>query len=661
MADLRPSPTAAERLQRAGAVLLLLGSAGLLGWRCATSPEITFLVPQEGAGWITESRPVDAAVQQYGQATVPRARFVRTFVLDEVPAASALRIEAARHFSARLNGAEVLGSDAAASWRTPRGGDVAAALRAGENRLEVEVWNPRGPPLLRARLSLRDEAVETDASWSVSVDGGASRPAARPDDTRLHASAPAGPSPGRALAKRWEILLVVFGLAWLAWAWWRERVSPEWLPWLVLTVAHGVWLGIGIGQFASIPLTTGFDATNHIVYVEHLRREGALPLPTAGWSTYHPPLFYAAVAALQEALAPAGASAERWGAKLPSFAAGLAQIWLAFGLARLLAPRRPGVSAAAVAFAAALPLNLYMGAYLSNEALHAACFGLAALLATRLLVAPRATLAGGAALGLALGLALLTKLTAAVVTAVAGFFVLVKVALVERAGPARLAALAAALAAPLLAVSGWFYVRNVVLYGTPVVGNWDLPDQQWWSWPGFHTPAYYLGFGESLQRPVLSGFHSFADALYSSFWGDGWIAGRASAALPPAHIDPDWMALGYWLAIPLSLLLVVGLARALRTALGRGAGAGPRAAWSFLLVLQFAMGYAMLSLTLQLPYFGQAKAPYLLGLVAPLAVVFALGVERADAWLGRLGAAAAGRALLTTACVVFWLSFTGRG
>jgi hypothetical protein len=46
--------------------------------------------------------------------------------------------------------------------------------------------------------------------------------------------------------------------------------------------------------------------------------------------------------------------------------------------------------------------------------------------------------------------------------------------------------------------------------------------------------------------------------------------------------------------------------------------------------------------------------------VSPLGVVFALGAERCDEALGRLGGGAlrhAGRALLTTAGVVFALSF----
>jgi hypothetical protein len=167
-----------------------------------------------------------------------------------------------------------------------------------------------------------------------------------------------------------------------------------------------------------------------------------------------------------------------------------------------------------------------------------------------------------------------------------------------------------------------------------------------------------VGFGEALRLPLFAGFRSFADAVYASFWGDGWIAGVAGVAWRPAHWNWEWAAIGYWLALPATALLVLGFARAARIAFGPQ---GPlRAAWSFVLALTFAMGLALLALTLELPYFGQAKAPYLLGLVSPLAVAFALGAEACDRALARAGGAPArdaGRALLTAAGAVFALSY----
>lgn len=656
---LRAVPTpmadcAADRIQRLAALAVLAGALLALALRATCSPDVAFLT---GSGWLTNPREVDARVQQWGAAHVPVATFTRRFPLDRVPAAAMLEVEAARAHRVRVNGIAVWESgDPDTAWRRGHRGDVAAQLRAGANEIAVEVWNPRGPPLLRARFE--DPALEADARWAVTVDGGAAAPAVAPDDTRPHASSFAGPRPSRALRQHGVLLAGLFVLAAVALGAGRRWLTAHRarLPWFALALVHVGWLGLFATKLAALPVTTGFDAKHHLAYVEQIRRERALPLPTDGWSTYHPPLYYAAVALL-EAAAGADPRAHAVVTKLPSFLAGLASVWVAFGLARALLAGRPELVAVAVLFTGVLPLEAYAAAYVSNEPLHAALFGLATLLGVRALLRTRVRLRDAALLGAATGLALLAKVTALLLAACAGFFLLARVVQREGVRTGRLAAVALAYATPIAVLSGWFYLRNWRLHGALVVGNWNLPGRPWWSQPGFHTPTYYTGFGESLVRPVLGGFHSFWDALYASFWADGWIAGRASAAFPVEAWNWDFMALGVWLALPATLGLGWGLARMARLAFDPAEGAR-RAAWSFLLTVVAAVATALAALTLDLPYFGQAKAPYLLGLVPTFAVAFAIGADACDGWLAqRVGdvAAHAARALwLVTACVL-WL------
>jgi Dolichyl-phosphate-mannose-protein mannosyltransferase len=651
-----------EQLQRLGALALAIGACVAIGQRCACAPDVAFLFARGDGAWITDPDPVDAKLRQYKQAKVPVATFTTRFSLSAAPAEAVLQVEAARVHRVRVNGAELWASpDPDPRWRSGREGDVAPQLRAGDNEIAIDVWNPRGPPLLRARLELGGKSVvPTDTSWSVSRDGAVASAAVLADDTRPHPSAAASPRPARAFRAQALLLLGIFiaayavmfvGAPWLA----RHRAR---LPLLALVLVHIGWIALFAGKFASLPLTTGFDATNHLVYVDVLRRDHRMPLANEGWSTYHPPLYYAAAALLQEGFAGFGPGAERVATKLPSFLAGLGTLWVAFALARMLLPARPELVAVAVLFAGVLPLDVYTSAYVSNEPLHAALFGVATLACVRALLRRRLRLRDAALVGLGVGFALLAKVTALLLASVAGFFLLVRGASVEGVRPARLAAIAAAYAAPIAVVSGWFYARNVQLYGTPIAGNWNLPGMIWWSQPGFHTPAYYLGFGESLVRPAFSGFHSFADALYASFWGDGWIAGRANAAFPTEIWNWDFAAVGYWLALPATLVLGWGVARMLRLAFTREEGAR-RAAWSFLLALEAAVAFALVALTLDLPYFGQAKASYALGVVGPLAVAFALGADACDralAVLGGVGAARVGRAFWITTGAVLWLS-----
>jgi hypothetical protein len=641
-------------LQRLGALAVVAFVVIALGHRCACAPDVAFLLPDDGVAWITDPRPVDASLQGYEQERVPVVTFASSVELGTGTGDSVLHVEAARAHRVRVNGVELFASaDPDPQWRA--GHDV--ALGGGRSEIEIDVWNPRGPPLLRAYLDLGGKRRAPE--WSVWRDAAAATPAVAADDTRPHPSAAASPQPRRAWRAQWPAVLGLFAAALVlsfgAAPWFAQQRAR--LPAIALALVHVGWLGLFATKFASLPVTTGFDATNHLAYVALLRREGRVPRPDEGWSTYHPPLYYATVAGLQQVFG--GTSrADQIATKVPSFAAGLGTIWVSFGLARALLPLRPELAAVAVLFAGVLPLGVYMSAYVSNEPLHAFLFGASLLLCVRALLRARVRLRDAARVGIGVGLALLAKVTALLLAAVAGFFLLARSASAEGVRPARLLGISAAYTAPIAALSGWFHARNVQLYGTPIAGNWDLPGMTWWSQPGFHTPGYYLGFGESLRRPVLAGFHSFGDAIYSSFWGDGWIAGRASARFPTEIWNWDFAAIGYWLALPATLVLGWGVARSVRLAFAPEEGAR-RAAWSFLLALEAAVAFAMIALTLELPYFGQAKAPYLLGLVAPLAVAFALGADACDRALAKFGganAARAGRALWLTIGAVLWLS-----
>jgi hypothetical protein len=642
----------AESWQRVLAPVAVAGAVALLLERCFVAPDVVFLT---GGPWLTNERPVDAKVQQWGEEHVPVATFVARAELATAASPVALRVEAVRAYRVRVNGALLFASpDPDAAWRRERTIDVSSALHDGANEIAIDVWNPRGPPLLCAALERGGRSLLGPDAWTVSIDGGAAAPAVAPDDTRLHPSHVAGPSAAKAFRTRGVLVAGLFALAALATSFgsgWLARARPR-LPLYALALVHVLWIALFAAKLAGLPVTTGFDAQHHLAYVEWLRREHALPLPSDGWSMYHPPLYYAAVA-LCEAVAN-GAVAT----KLPSFAAGLGLVWATFALARVVFAARPELVAAAVLFAGVLPLDVYTAAYVSNEPLHAALFGLSLGLAARALAAPRVRVADAVRVGAAVGLALLAKVTALVVAATAGFFLAARVVQREGFAAGRLAAVTGAYAGAVAAVCGWFYARNVAHYGTPIVGNWNLPGAPWWSQPGFHTPAYYLGFGESLRRPVLAGFHSFADALYASFWGDGWIAGRASAAFPTEFWNWDFAAIGYWLALPATAVLLVGVASMARRAFDP-TECRRRPVWSFLLATAGALATALVALTLDLPYFGQAKAPYVLGLVPVFAVAFALGADAADRALARRGgplAAQLGRAFWIATGAVLWLS-----
>jgi hypothetical protein len=624
------------------AVILLLP----LSWvalRCA-SDELPLLRQSAEAPWIMAPAKVSADLEQWGRADVPVVRFSRRFPAPEAPVEPRLRVSALGDVRVLLNG-ELLAELPRAGRRGRASAEVelSGPLARTGNELVVEVANATGPALLSLRSEGLEPALVTGPDWAVETEAQRFAGAALADDTRINPRALAVETPFEALRDQRNPLLVLFvlGMAlFLAGERWLGDRGPRLCalaaPWL----ASAAWLQLYLAKFSRIPPAIGFDAKHHVAYALQLASTGALPVATEGWSTYHPPLFYALAAGLTRL----GAGEAAWKA-LP-WLAGLGLVWMAWLLARRLCPESPRVQALAALFAATLPVNLYSAAYFSNEALHALLASAGLLAACDLLLRERTTSGRAAVTALVFALAALSKFTVLVTLPVTLFFLLWKLVFVERAGAARTLAPISSFVGVWLAVAGWFYLRSWLAYGMPVVGNWDLPgaDQQWWQQPGFHTPAWWLGFGQALVHPYLSAFHSFWDGVYSTFFGDGFIAGRQEPSGRHTFWSYGYMSAGYLLALPAAGLLAFGCVRIALASLGDGPPR-LRLALGLLATAGYAVCLAFFLLTVQLPFFGQAKGPYLLMLAAPLSLAFAWGFEALDEGLAaRLGRA--GRALL---------------
>lgn len=648
-------------IQRAGALALIAGSLGVAALYAVASPEVAFLAPSPDAPWIMAPTPVTAGLEQWGRAEPPETVFTRSFDLAEPPTRVRVVVRALRHFSLEVNGQPLSGgpADDGSDWRRAREIDVTSLLRPGANALRVGVTHRHGPALLSLRFEGVEPSLRSDASWRVSVDGRALGAAIPATDTRVNPAGLAVETPWEGLTRRWAMLLGLVVLGAVGAGLWQRVGSARlaaWLPAGALVAATLLWIELLASKGLRLPLLVGFDARHHLAYVDFLREQLAVPLATDGWSMFHPPLFYA-LAAL---LAPLGENALR---VLP-WLAGLGCVFVARSLAARLYPGEPRIALLALAFAASLPVNLYSAAYFTNETLHAWLASLALLTTVDALLAPTLTARHAAWAGLWFGLAALTKFTVLALAPVALFFLACKGLAVDGASARRVASRVGVAAGVMLAIAGAYYARNLLHFGTPILGNWGrMPgaDHAWWQQPGFHTLAYYTSFGESLTHPYLAGFHSFWDGVYSTFWGDGAIAGRVFPADRHGLWSYDFMSAGFLLGLPATLLLGLGTWQALRSALS-DPDPHRRAAFSFLLTACYAIGFSLAFLTLRLPFFAQAKGSYALCLVAPLALFFAMGAARIDdalegQGLGPLRLAFAG--LLTALLGCFFLGFAG--
>jgi len=629
----------AAALAAVGLFVLLLGDALFL------SADVAFLVGGPGP-WITAPREIDTQLVVVDPNAPPVHVFVRRFDAD-ADGEAMLELRALRTFDASLNGRPLAVEGAAESWRGVRHVDVSGALRAGRNELRVSVTNAKGPPLLQARLSLPGRTLETDADWQVVTPGANPRPAARADDTRLHPDAFLLPEPGQMLARHARGLglglLVCLGLVWAA-----DAVRPAWLRRQAVAAAAAFvlvfWGAVLVTKTASLPAVMGFDAPAHMHYVELIREGGRLPLADEGFSTYHPPLAHAtsALIARLTGTTPTSAAAGIVHRIVP-FLSGLACVVFAGLTARRLWPGDERRVAVTLLFAAVTPVGVYMAAYLGNESMHAAWISAALFIATRILTDARARTGDLAWLGVLLSAALLTKFTSLALAPLVVAFVLVKLALVEGRGAREVAGTGAALAGAMALLSGWFYLRSWLHFGDPLVWNLDLPGApSWWLQPGYHTPAWLLSFGDGVRHPIFAGFASFWDGLYSTFWGDGLVAGMQSAATRHGAWNESFMLIGYWLALPVAIPIALGASRSLGAAVGRGARPdGAALARALMLAVAGALFASSLLLSLRLPFYAQARASYLLAALVPIALFAADGLcaldERLPAPLRRVG------------------------
>ncbi len=353
----------------------------------------------------------------------------------------------------------------------------------------------------------------------------------------------------------------------------------------------------------------GFDAPQNWQYVEILLRTGRLPAPETGWSTGHPPFFYAMAAGIALLMGGAGKSAVVVATRLASSVIGLLAV-AALGLE--LHRREPGRSrriALAVGLVLVLPVHVMMSAMFSEELLTASLVSFCLLgLARDLdgeadLPVRRAVLWGAFA-----GLAWLTKLTGAL-AALAG-----TLACLLWARPrSRAWRPAAAFAGAAGVLGGWFYLRNLLLHG--YLYPYGLPAHRvmFSMPPGGRGLLDYLAFPLSLfcdpdlLSPAL--LHSVWGSTYLSVWLDphGHFLPQEAPGLPA--VATALLLLGL---IP-TAAFVAGWLRALAAATRRALGP-TQGLWLGYTTLTLA-GYV--AFTWRNPWFVTVKGSFLLSLLVP--------------------------------------------
>ena len=588
--------------QRRVTLALLIGVPAFalagLAWFAWHGSQSRFLPPDAAADWIHYPVPpqVSSLAVRYEQHSI----FRRTFELTELPASAWLRVRAFQDCSVTLNGQPV-DLPPVDHWNQVRAAALSEQLRVGTNELRVVVVNDVGPPVLWLALEGPGCLLRSDERWNVSLDGATEcfavragqgpplpsrqrrggRPSARRILAGLLADAAALPgslgrySPRAACRGEPALLASSFGpklLDGLAWPGCNRRALG------------GALRGEAALRTPAVPF--GFDALHHLQYIDVIQTRGALPLADEGWEMHHPPLFYLLAAGL---LTACQLSALEPGAgmvlRVLGLAAGLAQLFLIAGCLRLLFPGQARRQLTGLVLAAFLPAQLYVCQFVSNEWLLTTLGTAALYLCLRCLRDGEPSPVRHALLGLCLGGALLTKVTALIVVGAVLITLTGQLAARrERRAAFWLRGVGLTFVVAVV-VSGWHYVRVWARFGTPLVGNYDLASGFWfWQPPGYGTSEYLGRLGGALANPFFSALGSLPDGLYSTFWGDGLCSGVGAWCYRPPW-NYELMAAGFLLALVPSLLIGAGLCVALVNMVRR-----PCAEWFLLLGVAAGLG-----------------------------------------------------------------------
>lgn len=607
------------------AVILVFALAGFSGILSDTS--LVLLLPEGGAEWIRFREPVDLRPRGPVQDATT---FRKYFRVDDVPSDAVLFLRAMKRVCVRLDGRVVFAPTSnLEAWKTRYRIDIGRAISPGVHELSITVLNRNGPAAVLAYC--KTLKLFTGQDWEASHDQRvwtAALPIDKPWPTLLSRRFP---RTDKAILSQIPFLLPVFFIVFfwtLFWFLvggrhaWMGRMNPNArrIRWFLL----GAWGILGVNNIGKVPLLAGFDVTGHMEYIRYVAETGLIPLATDGWQMFQSPLYYLVSAPLyllfSQFFEPETVVK---GMRIVPLVCGAAQVEISYRALRIVFPKREDLQVIGTVIGGLLPMNVYLSQAVGNEPL-AGCLSATALVLgfklnrSRLGSLPKWYLA---TLGLVLGLALLAKVTAVLLVPPLIFLL----AYVHSAGDQPVRRIALTITTVLgvaLLVSGWYYLRNWIQLGKPFIGGWE-PSHfiEWWQYPGYRTVHQLITFGEALTYPVYSAVHGFWDAIFSTFWLDGFLSSRVRYDWRPPW-NYDLMLSGAWLALLPSAGILLGVLVALR----QPAHAARQGQLFAICSIGIYFG-ALIYLYLTVPIYTAAKATYTVGLTPCYAILGAAGLD----------------------------------
>lgn len=301
----------------------------------------------------------------------------------------------------------------------------------------------------------------------------------------------------------------------------RSRVRPS-LMLLVLLVA--IFIGLCLVWVWMLPIGQPPDEWSHYDYIRHIAIEQTLPVygqtmyihgPALHKHAGYPPLYYLLATPIQMALGSLSMPVQVTALRLFSVGLSVLTMVLVYILGRMLAPQRTGFALAAAAVTGFNPMFMHLSASINSDTLLNLLYVALLIMIVHGLQTPTTSKAWLWGLGVLLGAGFLTKPTI-LGAGVAVGLVLCWLAWRQQGRRLRSLVLYGLIVGGItLVLSGWWFVRNWMLYGDPsgvlVLGQL----------PYFRHTQPFAPYGSLIDMLFArqTAFVPFWNSLARGFWG----------------------------------------------------------------------------------------------------------------------------------------------
>lgn len=365
----------------------------------------------------------------------------------------------------------------------------------------------------------------------------------------------------------------------------------------IIFLSFGVLTVLQVHNIQFFPVLRGFDASGHIQYIDYLKQQKKIPLAHEGWEMYQPPLYYLTATAF-----PNLESVRKLG-----FLSWLMLSAIVYWYVYLTYNNKWQALLGSLT-AATLPAVIYMTPPIGNEFFSAVM--ISGVFISYYLFVQKPTITHKIVLGLLLGFALLSKATTFVfiIAVILDRFIEYK----KNIGPLISNLWLTFLVVGL--VGGWFYFRNIMVYGHPFVIPMEFAQFDIRQPPGYRDLTFFIDLKSIFTMDLFRAHHY-------SLWGGtlfSWVYDGHNVVIPVQPFSKAGIAL-VLSSIPMVILFIKGYIQELRHITSKN---------RLLLIYIPLIFLSYIAYNFRLPFYSTVKAIFMLSAVLPWVYFIIKGLNR---------------------------------